>query len=105
MQLISKYNKLIRLLLCVNNVFSEYALVVPLKDKKGIIITKALQNILDESNRKPNKIWVNKGSDFYNRSMKSYLQENDIKIYSTHYKGKLFGAERFVRTLKNKTYK
>ena len=70
MELISKCNKGFRLLLCVIDIYNKYAWVIPLKDKKEIIITNAFQNILDESNRKPNKIWLGKGSEFYNRSMK-----------------------------------
>ena len=66
MQLINKFNKGIRFLLCVIDIFSKYAWVVPLKDKKGISIVNAFQKILKESNRKPNKIWVDKGSEFYN---------------------------------------
>ena len=66
MQLISKFNKGFRFLLCVIDIFSKYAWVVSLKDKKGITITNAFQKILKESNRKPNKIWVDKGSEFYN---------------------------------------
>ena len=66
MQLLSKYNKGIRFLLCVIDVFSKYAWVVLLKDKKGISIVKAFQIILKQSNRKPNKLWVDKGSEFYN---------------------------------------
>ena len=62
MQLISKFNKGIRFLLCVIDIFSKYTLVTTLKDKKGIIITNAFQKILDESNCKPNKIWLDKGS-------------------------------------------
>ena len=73
MQLISKFNKGFRFLLCVIDICSKYTWVVPLKDKKGITITNPFQKILDESNRKPNKIWVDKGSEFYNRSMKSWL--------------------------------
>ena len=49
--------------------------------QKGITITNTFQNILDESNRKPNKIWVNKNSEIYNRLIKSWLQDNDIGIY------------------------
>ena len=71
MQLISKSNKGFRFLLCVIDIYSKYACVIPLKDKKGITITNAFQKILKESNRKPNKIWVDKGSEFYNKSMKS----------------------------------
>ena len=67
-----------------------------MKYKKGITITKAFQKILKESNRKTNKIWVDKGWKFYNISMKSWFQKNDIEMYSTHDEGKSFIAERFV---------
>ena len=76
--LLAVSNQLARFLLSVTDIFSKYAWVFPLKDKKGIRITNAFQKILDRSNRKPNKIWVNKGSEFYKRSMKSWLQDNDI---------------------------
>ena len=89
MQLLSKYNKRIRFLLCVIDIFSKYAWVVPLKDKKGISIVKAFQSILKESNRKPNKIWVDKGSPFYHAYFKKWLRDNDIVMYSTHNEGKL----------------
>ena len=69
MQLISKFNKGISFLLCATEIFSKYAWVILLKDKKSITITNTFQKILDESNRKPNKILVDKGSEFYNRSM------------------------------------
>ena len=74
MQLLSKYNKGIRFLLCVIDIFSKYAWVVPLKDKKGISIVKAFQSILKQSNRKPNKIWVDKGSEFYNADFKKWCE-------------------------------
>ena len=105
MQLSSKYSKGIRFLLCVIDIFSKYAWVVPLKDKKGVSIATAFQSILKQSNRKPNKIWVDKGSEFYNASFKKWLQDNDIVIYSTHNEGKSVVAERFIRTLKIKIYK
>ena len=60
---------------------------------------------MDESNRKPNKVWVDKGSKFYNRSMKSWLVKIDIDMYSTHNEGKSVVAERLIRTLKNKIFK
>ena len=66
MQSLSKYNKGIKYLLCAIDLFCKYAWVVPTKDKKGISIVDAFQKILKESNRKPNKIWVDKGSEFYN---------------------------------------
>ena len=75
MQLISKFNKEFRFLLCVIDICSKYAWVIPLKDKKGVAITNAFQKILDELNRKPNTIWVDKGSEFYNRSAKSWLEK------------------------------
>ena len=86
--LISKLDKGFRFLLCAINVYSKYARVVHLKDKKGITITKCFQDILNESGRKPNKICVDKASDFYNTSMKSWLQDNDMEMYSTHNEGK-----------------
>ena len=64
MQLLSKFNKGFRFLLCVIDIFSKYAWVIPLKDKKGISIVNAFQIILKESNRKLNKIWVGKVSEF-----------------------------------------
>ena len=106
MQLLSRYNKGIRFLLCVIDIFSKYDWVVPLKDKKGISIVKVFQIILKQSNsRKPNKIWVDKGSEFYNASFKKWFQDNDIVMYSTHNEGKTVIAERFIRTLKSKIYK
>ena len=70
MHLTSKFNKGFRFLLCVIDVFSKYAGVVPIKDKKGVTIVNTFQKILDDSNRKPNNIWVDKGSEFYNNSFK-----------------------------------
>ena len=105
MQLLRRYNKGIRFLLCVIDVFSKYAWVVPLKDKKGVSTVTAFQSILKQSNRKPNKIWVDQGSEFYNASFKKWLQDNDIVMYSTNNEGKSVAAERFIRTLKSKIYK
>ena len=105
MQLLGRYYKGIRFLLCVIDIFSKYTWVFPLKDKKGISIVKAFQIILKQSNRKPDKIWVDKGSEFYNASFKKWLQDNDIVMYSTNNEGKSVVAERFIRTLKSKIYK
>ena len=88
LQLISKFNKGFRFLLCVIDIYSKYARVIPLKDKKGITITNASQKMLDELKRKPNKMWVDKGSEFYNTSMNSWLEKNDIEMYSIHNDGK-----------------
>ena len=105
MQSLSKYNKGIKYLLCAIDLFSKYAWVIPIKDKKGITITNAFQKIMKESNRKPNKIWVDKGSEFYNNSVKKWLKDNDVEMYLIHNKGKSVIAERFIRALKNKIFK
>ena len=105
MQLISNFNKGFRFLLCVIDFFSKYAWVVPLKDKKGFSIVNAFQKILDKSEHKPNKIWVDKGSEFYNNSFKKWLKDNDIEMYSIHNEGKFVVAAKFIRTLKTKIYK
>ena len=105
MELISKFNKGFRFLLCVNDIFSKYAWVVPLKDKKSVSIVNAFQSILKKSNRKPKKIWVDTRSEFYNRSMKSWLEKDDVLTYSINNEGKSVIAERFIRILKNKIYR
>ena len=105
MQLISKFNKGIRFLLCVINVFSKMHGLFPLKDKNGIIIANAFEKILDNLTRKPNKVWLNKGSKFHYSSFKKWWKDKDIDIYSTRNEGKSVVAERFVRTLKDKIYK
>ena len=104
MQLISKHNKGIRFLLCVVDLFSKYAWVVPLKFKKDITIINAFQSILDNSKRKPNKVWVDQGSEFYNKSYKM-IRRQWHKMYSTYKKGKFLVAQRFIRSLKNEIYK
>ena len=105
MQLISKYSKEIRNLLCVIDLFSRYAWVIPLKNKKGESIVEEFKKILDYSNRKPNKIWVDHGSEFYNNKFKVFLKQNEIEMYSTFNEGKSLAAERFIKTFKNKIYK
>ena len=105
MKSLSKFNRGIKYLLCVINLFSKYAFVVPLKDKKDASIVNAFQSILDQSKREPNKIWVDQGSEFYNSFFKKWLKANDIVMYSTYNEGKSVVAERFIRTLKNKLYK
>ena len=105
MQLISKFNKGFGYLLCVIDIFSKYLWVVPLKDKKRCKYCNAFQKILKESNKKPNKIWVDKGGEFYNNSFLKWLKDNNIEMYSTYNEGKFVVAERFIRTLKTKIYK
>ena len=105
MQSFGKKNKGIKYLLCAIDLYSKYAFVVPLKDKKGISITNAFNKIIKQFKRKPNKIWVDQGSEFYNNSFKKWLSDNNIIMHSTYNEGKSVVAERFIRTLKNRLYK
>ena len=105
MQSLSRKNKGIKYLLCSIDLYSKYAFFVPLKDKKGISIVNAFNKIIKQSNRKPNKIWIDQGGEFYNNVLKKWLSDNDIIMYSTYNEGKSVVAERFIRTFKNKLYK
>ena len=93
MQSLSRQNKGIKHLLCVIDLYSKYAFVIPLKDKKGISILNVFDKIIKQYNRKPNNIF------------KEWLSDNDIIMYSTYNEGKSVVAERFIRTLKSKLYK
>ena len=64
-----------------------------------------LEKILSDSNRKPNKIWTDQGSEFYKNSFKDFLKKNNIEIFPTYNEGKSLVAERFIRTIKTKIYK
>ena len=105
MQSLSRKNKGIKYLLCAIDLFSKYAFVIPLKDKKGISIVNAFNKIIKQSNRKPNKIWVDQGGEFYNNVFEKWLSDNNIIMYSTYNEGKSVVAERFIKTLKYKLYK
>ena len=83
MSLISKFNKGIKYLLCVIDLFSRYDWVIGLKVKKVVSIVKGFQKILDSSKIKPNEIWVDHESEFYNNNFRKFLKENDIEMYST----------------------
>ena len=82
MQSLSKYDKGNKYLLCAIDIFSKYAWVIPIKGKKRTSIVNAFKKIISEG-RKPNKIWVDQGSEFYNKSFKIFLKINNIEIYST----------------------
>ena len=102
---LSRKNKAIKYLLCAIDLYSKYAFVIPLKDKKGISIVNAFDKVIKQSNRKPNKIWVDQGGEFYNNVFEKWLSDNDINMYSTYNESKSVVAKRFIRTLKNKLYK
>ena len=100
MQSLSKYNKGSKYLLCAIDLFSKYAWVVPLKDKRGMSIVNAFQKII--SKRKPNKIWVDQNGGFYNKFSKRFLKINNIEMYSTYIERKSAVAESFIRTVESK---
>ena len=89
MQSLNKYNKGIKYLLCAIDLFSKYAWVARLKDKRRISIVNAIQKILDGSNRKPNKIWLHQGGAFYDKVFKRYLKINNTEMHSACNEGDL----------------
>ena len=105
MQSLSRYNKGFKYLFCAIDLFSKYGWVISIKDKKDTSIVNAFKKIISEGQRKPNEIWVDQGSEFYNQSFKDFLKINNIKIYPTFNEGKSVVAERFIGTLKNKIHK
>ena len=78
MQSLSRYNKGFKYLLCAIDLFSKYAWVLPIKDKKGTSIVNTFKKIVSKGKSKPNKIWVDEGSEFYNQSFKYFLKINNI---------------------------
>ena len=84
MQSLSRENKGIKYLLCAIDLYSKYAFVIPLKDKKGISIVNAFNKIIKQSHRKPNKIWVDQEGEFYINAFEKWLSDNDINVYSTY---------------------
>ena len=90
--------------MCAIDLFHRYAWVIPLKDEKGTSIVNAFKKIISKA-RKPNRIWVDQGSKFYNNPFKDFLKINNIEMYSTYIEGKSVLAKRFIRTLKNTIFK
>ena len=97
---LSSFNHGIKYLLCVIDVFTK-----PLTDKKTKTIVHGLIGIVNESKRKPNKLWVDQGREFCNKLMQKWLDDNDILMNSTYNEDKSVVFEKFVRTLKDKIYK
>ena len=87
-----------KFILTVIDIFTKYAWAIPLKNKSGLSITNGFKIVLSE-NRKPEKLWVDRGSEFYNKIFKSSLKEYETKLYSTYSGVKAVFIERFSRTL------
>ena len=98
MQAFTKFNRGFNYLLAVIEVFSKYGWLIPLKDKTGKSVASALKIIFEE--RKPEKMWVDKGKEFYNKDVKDL-----IKLYSTENEEKSRVVERWIRTMKEKMWK
>ena len=98
MQAFAKFNRGVKYLLAVIDVFSKYGLLIPLKDKTGKSVESALKTIFEE--RKPEKMWVDKGKEFYNKDVKDL-----IELYSTKNEEKSSVVERWIRTMKEKMWK
>ena len=105
MQWNSRENKGYKYLLNVIDVFSKYAWSLPIKDKTGKTITDTFQKLVKTSGRKPEMLWVDQGTEFYNRVFRGWLKDRDIEIYSVHNEGKAVVVERFNRTLKEWMWK
>ncbi|XP_060074101.1 uncharacterized protein LOC132553836 [Ylistrum balloti] len=95
MQAFSKFNRGTKYLLAVIDIFYKYGWLVPLKDKTGKSVAAALKKIL--KGRKPKKIWVDKGKEFYNKDVQSL-----VELYSIENEEKSSVVERWIRTMKEK---
>ena len=104
-QKFSKWNKGVKYLLTVIDVFSKYGWIVPLKDKKTESVTSAFDHIFKKSKRKPEKLWTDKGSEFISKHFKEFLKKNFIKLYHTENEEKSSIVERWNKTMKNKMWK
>ena len=95
----SKYNKNYKFIFTIIDNHTKYAWAIPLKDKSGKSTTTALKSLIEKAKRKSDKIWSDRGKEFYNTTFLHYLKEQNIQIYSTHSDLKAVFVERFNRTL------
>ena len=104
MRAFAKYNNGNTFLLLVIDTFNKYGWIIPLKDKKGETVVKAFKTIFEEG-RIPEKLWTDKGKEFYNKKMDNLRKLYDIELYSTENEEKSSIAERWIRTMKEKMFK
>ena len=105
MQKFSKWNKGVKYLLMVIDVFSKYGWIKPLKDKKTESVSLAIDDIFKKSKRKPEMLWTDKGSELISKHFKDFLKKNNIKLYHTENEEKSSIVERWNRTMKNRMWK
>ena len=105
MQKYSKWNKGIKYLLMVIDIFSKYGWIVALKDKKTESVSLAFDHIFKKSKRKPEKLWTDKGSEFISKHFKDCLKKHDVMLYHTQNEEKSSVVERWNRTMKNRMWK
>ena len=105
MELLADENKGNKYIFCIIDVLSKYAWCVPIKNKSAATILNALKSVIEKSGRRPDKIWVDKGSEFYNKDFKNWAKSNNITIYSTYSESKSVVAESFIKTIKTKIQK
>ena len=96
---LSKYNKNYKFIFTIIDNYTKYAWAIPLKDKTGKSTTTAFKSLIEKAKRKPDKIWSDRGKEFYNETFLDFLKEQNIHIYSTHSDLKAVFVERFNRTL------
>ena len=96
---LSKYNKNYKFIFTIIDKYTKYAWAIPLKDKSGKSTTTAFKSLIEKAKRKPDKIWSDRGKEFYNKTFLDFLKEQNIQIYSTNSDLKAVFVERFNRTL------
>ena len=96
---LAKYNKNYKFIFTIIDNHTKFAWAIPLKDKSGKSITTAFKKLIETSKRKPEKVWSDRGKEFYNKTFLDFLKQNEIQIYSTHSDLKAVFVERFNRTL------
>ena len=101
MKSLMKYNDNYRYILCIIDVFSKYAWCIPLKNKNATSVLHAVQNTIESSHRTPERIWVDRRSEFYNKDFERFLTSHNITMYSTYGESKAAVVERFIRTIKD----
>ena len=96
---LAKYNKNYKFIFTIFDNHTKFAWAIPLKDKSGKSTTTAFKKLIETSKRKPEKVWSDRGKEFYNKTFLDFLKQNEIQIYSTHSDLKAVFVERFNRTL------